>query len=227
MKEPINIDCLQPYSQLYKAILKHYPLGHMRYSDYFNRFYGIKLLENYINQKVVNEGNLEKIWKKRIKVFIEKESGCNIDDAIFGFVPNYSGIISLKKEGNSSEFYQLQFFISFIDNFFTIHIKNIQKDITGKRNPGYGYFVKEMVVSPVDYFFGDLFCKVQSAINKTIENAKFIPFSLYSKPIEGLSVLFSDEPNYPLGGAFFNIDIPSTNPIKVIGDIDYKLAELK
>lgn len=220
MNKIIDVQKLIVYPRLFQEIVKHYPLGFNKLSKEFNSFEGIKNLNNIINDKIVNQEYFQRYWERGIKQDIEKELGCKIHCATIGFVPSYGGIIILKQIDSDNSFDQLHFHLSFLGDFFVIQIKRQSIDLDGN-------LTKKIVVSPTKGLYKEIFVRLENIIRNKFQKAQFLPYYLYAQRLKGLSVIYRDEFNYRIGGAFFDTDIPSDCPEEIVGDVKYKLEELR
>ncbi|MFC5979097.1 hypothetical protein [Flavobacterium salmonis] len=226
----IDFDNLLPeYPKVSHCIKKYYPIGITRENkDYFD-YSGIKELNAIIEKNILDDDYYKKEWDEGfINELKLKLNFQDIRGTTAGLVPNFSGVITLEKTLESRT--ELHFYKSLIGNYFTIeileniHSKEISHPIFGNRKI---WAIENIVTSPVGKY-KSLFERVYQLIIEKYNEAKFLPYIFDLYKVKLLDVPYkSDGEEVTIAGAFFQKYSSYNDSINIIGDIKYKLDELK
>ncbi len=223
-----NNEFLESFPEIHYFINKHYPIGLKKDSEKYNTYSGIKKLNKKIYDNIVNSNIHDEKW---INGFIDKLKSKLDMDNIFsttaGLVPNLSGVIKIKETLNNVT--ELHFHKSLINNYFTIEILEIDKfkeithPILGKKMT---IGISSITTSPFGEY-EDLFLKVYNSINEQFNESKFIPYIFDLIRIKGLEVPYKNDLDVTISGALFQKYSTYDNSVSLIGDINYKIDQLK
>lgn len=148
--------------------------------------------------------------------------------ATYGLVPNYGGKVLLEQSDDLRYSTELYFFVSLINNFYSIQIVYSDKYSTFKRDflPDItGYGIKKIIVSPINEHFGDAFSQIDEMIKSKFDNSIFLPFRFDVTKLENFEVPYSPSLDFctQISKAFFHKGIQLNEQTEIIGDIDYKI----
>ncbi|MCL9808979.1 hypothetical protein [Flavobacterium luminosum] len=233
MKKSLQIFSLEELKfyqpTIYNIVSKYYPLGIKKNSKAYQNHIGIIFLKNEIINKIENKDNFNENWEESVLLDIKNSfKNYTVTGATYGFVPNYGGIIQLEQSNKTNLTVELHFYVSFIENIFTIQIVSLDNSIEINYETGsiQGPKIKELIVSPVEGYYKDIFLTVENTIRDRFKNSKFLPYSIESIELSNFEVFYTEGKNCHLGQAFFLKGFPYTVPEKIIGDINYKIDEI-
>ncbi|WP_298903184.1 hypothetical protein [uncultured Psychroserpens sp.] len=215
-----NNELLDAYPQVHYDLNYYYSIGNIE-SDK-------KALSEKINNSIVNKTYYKDHWENG---FIAKlKSHLDIQEiypTTAGLVPNFSGVIKLREDGNFKT--ELHFYKSLINDYFTIEIlelnthKKVVHPILGEKTI---VGVDTITVSPIGKY-KDLFHQVLKCISQEYETSKFIPYVFDTIRLEGLNLKYKQEKNCTISSALFQKYSVYNDTIEVIGDVEFGLEILK
>lgn len=220
--------------KIFEILNYYYPLGYSKEDKEYLDYKGIKELLSLISDKISGKNDFYKNWQNDVCLEIENLLGKKVIGASFGLVPNFGGRINLSNNPSQNYYDELQFYVSFLKNIYSIQVLRVCKNMKVK---GWGRFrdyegegIETLIVSPVKGYYEDEFNKVENFIKNKFKEATFLPYSIDVLKIEGLDVTYCDIEYCPVGEAFFSRYLPlnyyfNTIPV-IIGDVDYKLDKL-
>ncbi len=223
-KEKKDIDSLiVKFPKLYRILNEYYGLDSIaKYS-----------IEELILDRIGNSENYKVYWKDGVLKNIGSEIGCNVQGITFGFIPNYGGQVQFSNEidSNRKDITQIQFYVSLLDNVYTIQILEIEE--SKEFNPMMKLTLpkqtlKEIWVSPENHRHKDLFLKIQSSLEAITENPIFLPYSIQEIELKGVKPpIMEDKVIYTVGDAFFRKILPlHRNEALIKGNPDYEINKL-
>jgi hypothetical protein len=227
MRESItNNELKKTYPKLGKIINYYYPIGIKNEDPSYNEYIGILSLKGKIENNILNNEVFISKWDKDFFGELEKRINCKVVGATLGLVPNVGGFIELYQSEDLRYYHQLHFYVSLINNYFSIQFAKTDKYMVYS-NGNIGWGIEELVVSPVDGYYKKLFLEIENYIRESFPNAKYLPYSIDRLKLNGLQVTYSILENCEIGRAFFHKFLPDLNePKKIIGDINYRINEL-
>ncbi|BCY28369.1 hypothetical protein [Flavobacterium okayamense] len=206
------------------SIKNKFPLIFNVLNIYYESNNGIDLINDKIEKNILNLENFNKIWKNDCFDKIEDLLKLKVINATHGLVPNVGGKIILKN--TIEESFELHFFYSLLDNFYSIQIVKI-----GKINVYHPYLnifkkgigIKEIIVSPHENEFIDIFNKVDLFLKNKFKDSYFVPFYFDLLRIKDFKVFYKDEINFStISDCFFHKGFVFDFECKIIGDFNYK-----
>ncbi|MCO6175168.1 hypothetical protein NHF50_08915 [Flavobacterium sp. NRK F10] len=217
------------YPKLFESLRKYYPFEITKdKKDYYN-FNGLKLLNSIIETNIISEQQFHDKWVKGFLDKIHNSTNYKIIGATYGIVPNIGGRIIL--EENQDHTLELHFFVSLIENYYSIQIVKIceiQYYNSYLKIIKSGKGLKEIYVSPPDNKYGELFNKIDNFICSELNGAKFLPFRFDLVRIENFQVFYKDTIDYStISDCFFHKGFLYDKDCSIFGDIDYKISYLK
>jgi hypothetical protein len=217
--------------RIYQILDSYYNVKYKRNDKEYWHQEGIKNVLSMIDKKIVDETYLKVHWQNTICKQIANDLNVEVKDATMGMVPNYGGIIELGEDENGLHV-ELHFYVSFLENVYSIQIVFLRDDMTIKRNEPYlddfvTKGVERLVVSPHTGIYFNEYKTIEAIIESNFENAIFLPFSIEQIKIENLEVTYQDKKNSTVGEAFFHkampINFSSETIPNIIGDENYKI----
>ena len=219
------------YPILHSALNQHYPVGLKSSDKKYRDYIGYKSLEHIIVRNIENPKYLKKQWDDNFLKKVKSITNYSVRGATFGYFPNYGGEIILKQSNDLRYFTKLQFFVSFIYNYYSIHIVDTNRFITYQREflpDTTGIGTLKVIVSPIESEYGELFNKISDLIKIEFDNAKFIPFRFDITKLIDFEVHYEHSTDFcdPISKAFFHKGNILNEKTEIIGNIDYKIDEL-
>jgi len=219
------------FPKLYDLINKYYPLGIRSFNDNYKDHKGFNELNKIILKKFRDKKQIEKNWINKVLNKIRESVNYEVNNSSFGFMPNYGGSIVLNKSADFRFSTKMVFFVSFIENFYSIQIILEDKSFTYKRKhlPDIlGYGTPKVIVSPIKDLYGDLFNKLERIIKFEFSDALFIPFRFDITKLVGFETPLTVQSAFSteISHAFFKKSFLLNSNTEIIGDIDYKISEL-
>lgn len=211
----------------------------LKYPSFFSiieEYYGTdekprKVLEDLILNRLGDAKNFRKMWTNGILKAIGREIGCPTQDLTFGFIPNYGGMTEFSEDlGNGKRTVtQIQFYVSLLNNVFTIQITEIEEVIR------YNQFLKletpnqklkEIWVSPDHPKYNEIFLKIESFLNRNLVDSIYLPYVIQQVGLDEITMPHTNNEDNKVEDAFFRKVLPLNKDYKVLGNIDYRIHEL-
>ncbi|WP_452219614.1 hypothetical protein [Lacinutrix salivirga] len=226
-----NYDLKQDYPNLHFYLNLYYPVGIKSSDDKYKSYIGQKNLSRNIKDKIENNEHLKLYWTNGFLKKISQEINYQTLDATYGLVPNYGGRIILNQSDNLRFSTELQFFVSLINNFYSIQIIYSDKYTSYEHDFSInttGYGINTIIVSPIKKKYGELFLKIENLIKEEFLDASFIPFRFNLTKLKDFEVPyeFSKDFQTSISKAFFHKGKLLHENTEIIGDIDYKIDKL-
>lgn len=225
MKSIITIKELKKkYPNLANTIDYYYPIGIKMEDPIYKEYVGNQILNSIIEENILNNEIFVSRWEKDFLGELEKRINRKIIGATLGLVPNIGGLIELYESDDLCELHQIHFYVSLIKNYYSIQFVKSNKYMKHQRgNIGWG--AEELIVSPVDNYYKELFLEIENYIREKLPDAKFLPYSIECLKLEGLQVNYSVLEDCEIGRGFFH-KFFAYEAKKVIGDINYRIEEI-
>ena len=188
-------------------------------------------LDKLIDCNILDKKHFKTYWVNGILSSIEEKMGEKIMDLTIGPIPNYGGMIRFTESSINSKslVFEVQFYISFINNYISIQIAEIQEhrffNPVLKREM-ISQNLESLTVSPTNNKYGEIFLKLEQVLSRIIHKPIFIPFSVGSTVIEGFSIPHSYKEVNTVDDAFFCKKVPIKQSNNVLGNINYRIEEL-
>lgn len=217
---------------LYQSILRYYPIGIKKHQEFdiYRQYPGIQELEKLLDEKIANKKNYKK-WEAFLKR-VGTELGKSTQGTTYGFVPSYSGYLSLDASGtgNRWNYKELHFAVSHLGKYFQVY--GLEKSVLSYENDLIPYQVqnlKEIIVSPLGVY-KDYFEKMENYITEEFKEYRLVPFSMGQTIINGLEILHLDRENCSVNMALFNDFLgmgEQVNEMEAQGDLTYGMEHWK
>ncbi|KAB5490757.1 hypothetical protein [Flagellimonas hadalis] len=218
---------------LYHSILRYYPIGIKKHQEFdiYRQYLGIQELEKLLNEKIVDKKTYEKNWGAFLKR-VSAELGKSTQGTTFGFVPSYSGYLTLDSNGtgNRWNYKELHFAVSHLGKYFQVY--GLEKSVLSYENDLIPYQIqnlKEIMVSPMGAY-KDYFEKMENYITEEFKDYRLVPFSMGQTIINGLQILHLDKENCSINMALFNDFLgmgEQVNEMEAQGDLTYGMEHWK
>jgi len=211
----------------------------LKYPNFFaliEEYYGAderpkKILEELILDRLGNKKKFRKNWTNGILKAIGEEIGYPTQGLTFGFIPNYGGMAEFSETlGDDKKIItQIQFYISLLRNVYTIQITEIE-EVT-RHNSFLNHEVqnqtlKEIWVSPSHPKYNDIFLKIESYMDRTLDNSIFLPYSIQQIRLNEIIMPHTSNEDNKVEDAFFRKILPLNQDFSILGDPDYRINEL-
>ena len=218
----------------FSTVKNNYPNLYQILNDY----YGIDHSPKYDIQKLIEASysmkHFVKFWKKGILNRIATEIDKELDNISFGLVPNYGAeaYFSIKTGNNRYRLTLVQFYLSMLNNVYTIQILEVDEIIDilplEKIEVRTGT-LKELWVSPGDHKHSRLFISIQKCLEELLENPIFLPYTLQEIELPSIVLPWAVErEKYLVKDAFFRTVMPHNSEGALIcGDPNYMLDKLQ
>ena len=209
----------------------YYPIGLKSVDDKYSSYIGQKNLKRLIKNNIENSENFKLRWTNGFLKKVSQETNYHVLGATFGLVPNYGGKIILKQSDDLRFSTEIHFFVSLINNLYSIQIVYSDKFTTYEReflSDITGYGINKIIVSPIDNEFGELFLKLENLIKENFLDAKFLPFRFDLIKLNKFEVPYEYSKDFctQISKAFFHKGKLMHEKTLIIGNIDYKIDEL-
>jgi hypothetical protein len=227
-----NLKFKDLYPKVHSALNQYYPVGLRASNEKYKNYVGYKALESLLQRKFENPDYIKEKWDNSFLDKIKSITDYRVEGATFGFAPNFGGSIIVNQSGDLRYTTKLDFFVSFLYNFFSIQVVYSDKFVVYKREhlpDKIGSGILKIVVSPVKKEFEELFLKIENLIREEFDNAFFMPFRFDITKIEkfetpsSVSLDFSE----PVSSAFFHKGYLLNEGMKILGNLDYKIEPLQ
>lgn len=225
MKGSITIKELKKqYPNLANTLDFYYPIGIKQEDPIYNKYVGTQVLNSIIEENILNNEIFVSRWEKDFLDKLEKRINHKIIGATLGLVPNIGGLIELYESDDLRNRHQMHFYVSLIKSYYSIQFIKSYKYMKHK-NGDIGWGAEELIVSPVDGYYKELFFEIENYIKEKLPDAKFLPYSIDQLKLEGLQVSYSFLEDCEIGRGFFH-KFFAYEAIKITGDINYRINEL-
>lgn len=225
MKGSITIKELKKlYPNLANTLDFYYPIGIKQEDPIYNKYVGTQVLNSIIEENIVNNEIFVSRWEKDFLGELEKRINHKIIGATLGLVPNIGGLIELYESDDLRNLHQIHFYVSLLKNYYSIQIIKSYKYMK-QENGDIGWGAEELIVSPVEGFYKELFLEIENYIKEKLPDSKFLPYSIDKLKLEGLQVNYSFLEDCEIGRGFFH-KFFAYESIKISGDPDYRINEL-
>lgn len=206
----------QIYPDLYGTVSRYYPIGIARDDVSYKQYRGIKKLNKLIDHYIINNDNCYFLWDKKIIEKLKLKLNKKVLGATYGPVPSQAGLIEL--DTNSDLRYILYFYVSLLDNYFSIEVFEFEKK---KRlyDDSYYWSPKSVIVSPVGKY-KSIFVDVEKFLREEFAGYKFLPASFDYVIIENLWVTYNDIENNSVSNCLFS-KMQKDSSTETLGDIHY------
>ncbi|WP_336128461.1 hypothetical protein [Mesoflavibacter sp. CH_XMU1422-2] len=216
------------YPRLFTLLNSYYPLGIRAMNPDYNEYIGFKKLQKLILTSLKNSNSNKPKWANEFLEKVKKITNCEVIDTTYGNSPNYSGEIIIETSENCRYTTKMIFFVSFINNYYSIQIIKTDKlvNFESEFSPNKtGIGILEIVVSPTEKRNKKLFINLDNLIRSEFKDAIFLPFKFdlikleeFETPLN-ITIDFSS----PISSGFFNKGNILNEKTNIIGDVNYKL----
>lgn len=229
-------ELLEKAPKIHDIINSYYHLSFKRKHDEYWTQQGVRNILDFIDNNIVNEDNLNENRDRKICSQIESKLNFKVKGATLGMVPNYGGIIELEKNTESMESVEIHFYVSFLENVYSIQIVFLKGNMRIKRPQSclkdfITTGIEKLVVSPLEGIYYREYKIIESIIEANFENPIFLPYSVEKLRLNGLEVTYMDGENCLVGEAFFHKALPINyhfgNIPTITGDENYKIDLLE
>jgi len=202
-------------------------------SQYYGGDIPARKIENLILDRIGNTKKYKDYWKNGVLKSISKEIDYNIQGITFGYVPNYGAQIEFVKDlsGGQKAITQIQFYVSFLANVYTIQILEIKESMKHHSSLNMDLStqtLQEIWVSPENHMHKNLFLKIKIELETILENPIYLPYSIQQIELKKIKLpqVYNSKRN-TIGDAFFKKILPLYHKDAVLfGNPNYKIDEL-
>ena len=200
---------------IYDSIKEYYPLGLDREDNemYFS-YPGIAQLNALMQKYLYDQDFFENTWSSFDSI-VQSALGKPVIGTTYGRAPSFSSHAILEKvtAGDHTRTKELHFLVSIIGKFYMV----IGNDSNWIKRGVENYLSTSYLVCSPEEEWESPFLKLCELIEKHFTGYRFVPFSVASQSIKGLSVPYTDQLRDKIYHALFNdqLDIEAS---KIIGD---------
>lgn len=203
---------------IYESIKQYYPLGISREGSLFFQYSGLDELGKLIEENIHDETNFKQRWddfEKKLGLLADKE----VIGTTYGQSPSFSAYLILEslKLSDRTLNKELFFAVSLVGKFYTV----IGRDKTqiNLSEITFSESTNLLIVSP-EGIYQSFFEIVCFQIEQQFDGYRYVPFEIATQYLEGLHVMYTDDPADKIFNAIFSEQIDLN--ANIIGDRYYK-----